>query len=59
MAGSGSPQPKQPKPPAAAAAPRKPQLVMHISKKEEQDRLRRAQPNNEPWSSSRRPRRPV
>jgi small subunit ribosomal protein S1 len=41
MAGSGSPQPKQPKPSTAAAAPRKPQLVMHISKKEEQDRLRR------------------
>jgi len=42
MAGSGSPQPKQPKPPATAAeAARKPQLVMHISKKEEQDRLRK------------------
>jgi small subunit ribosomal protein S1 len=40
MAGSGSPQPKQPKPAVPSAeAPRKPQLVMHISKKEEQERL--------------------
>ena len=42
MAGSGSPQPNRPKAPKPAEeAPRKPLQVMHISRREEQERLQK------------------